>query len=130
MAKNKILVIDDDEAIRGSLKDALLVAGFEVITANDGTQGLTIALNERPDLIVTDIKMPGLDGMDLLKELRKSGDWGKEVPVILLTNFDTDEKVMKGIVEDEPSFYFMKSKTDLSVIIDKIKEKLKVVHNR
>ena len=130
MAKAKILVVDDEEMTRKSLKDALASGGFETIIANDGAAGLASALNEKPDLILTDVKMPGLDGMGMLKEIRKSGDWGKSVPVMILTNFDTDEKIMQGIVEDEPSFYFLKSKVTPTALVDKIKEKLEEhIHN-
>ena len=130
MTKTKILIVDDDEAIRKSLKDTLESGGFEVITANDGMAGLANALNEKPQLILTDVKMPLLDGMGMLAELRKSGDWGKKVPVIILTNFDTDEKIMQGIVKNEPSFYFLKSKISPSIIVDTIKEKLATdIHN-
>ena len=124
MIKNKILIVDDDEAIRKSLEKTLIAEGFEVITASDGVLGLESALGEKPELILTDVKMPRLDGMDMLGELRKSGDWGKKVPVIILTNFDTDEKIVKGIVKDEPSFYFLKSKINPNTIADIIKEKL------
>jgi len=130
MTKTKILIVDDDEVIRKSLKDTLESGGFEVITANDGMAGLANALNEKPQLILTDVKMPLLDGMGMLAELRKSGDWGKKVPVIILTNFDTDEKIMQGIVKNEPSFYFLKSKISPSIIVDTIKEKLATdIHN-
>lgn len=124
MAKNKILVVDDDEAIRKSLGDMLFSEGFEVVTANNGNEGLEKAFSEKPQLILSDVEMPFMGGMEMLKELRKGGDWGKEVPVFLLTNFDTNENIMQGIVEDEPSFYFLKAKTNPSVIIENIKEKL------
>jgi two-component system chemotaxis response regulator CheY len=124
MAKNKILIVDDDEAIRKSLEEALVSEGFAVITANDGVVGLATALNEKPDLILTDLKMPVLDGVGMLEELRKSSDWGKKVPVIISTNLEIDEKTMLDIVKHEPSFYFLKSKINPSIIVDTIKEKL------
>lgn len=106
------------------MQDALVAEEFEVITANDGVVGLTRALNERPDLILTDLKMPELGGMGMMEELRKTGEWGKTVPVIILTNFDTDEKDMQNIIKNEPSFYFLKSKINPNVIVETIKEKL------
>lgn len=124
MTEAKILIVDDDEAIRKSLQDALEAEGFKVITANDGVTGLVDALNEKPQLIVTDVKMPLLTGMGMLEELRKSDDWGAKVPLIVLTNFDTDENIMQNIMKYEPSYYFLKSKTSPSKIVDAIKEKL------
>ncbi len=122
--KNKILIVDDDEAIRKSLERALVSEGFETITADNGVTGLATALNKNPELILLDLKMPELGGMEMLEELRKSGDWGKKVPVIILTNYDTDEKAMQEILKHEPSFYFLKSKVDPDIIVDTIKEKL------
>ncbi len=124
MVKKKILVVDDDEAVRGSMSEALKAGGFEVITAKDGKEGFAMAINSLPALIVVDVEMPEMNGMEMLKELRKSGDWGKQVPVIILTNFDTSEDTLQGIVEDEPAYYLIKSKTNPGMIIEKIKEKL------
>ncbi len=126
MAKHKILVVDDDETLRNSMESALLQDNFDVITANDGKDALAKAVNEIPDLIVTDVEMPVLDGMMMMKELRSSGEWGKKVPVIILTNYDTDENLLQGIIESEPSYYFLKSKVTPSMIIEKINEKLKI----
>jgi DNA-binding response OmpR family regulator len=124
MAKNKILIVDDDEAIIKSIQDAFISAGFDVVTAGDGKQGLASALEQKPDLILTDVEMPVMGGMEMLAELRKSNDWGKGVPVIILTNFDASEETMKGIVENEPSFFLLKSKVDPNMIIGHVKEKL------
>ena len=80
MAK-KVLVIDDEAKIVEICKDYLNAAGFEVITANTGPQGLSSALAERPDLIVLDLMLPGMDGLDVCRELRKSNN----IPIIMLT---------------------------------------------
>lgn len=124
MVKNKILIVDDDEAISKSLKEALVSAGFDVTTAENGVVGLASALNEKPQLILTDLKMPVLDGMGMIEEVRKAGSWGETVPVIILTNFDTDEKAMQNIIKNEPSFYFLKSKINPGIIVETIREKL------
>lgn len=117
----KILVVDDDEAIKRSLVNVLERVGFAVILANDGVEGFSIALREHPQLILLDISMPNLDGMAMMKKLRNSGEWGKTVPVILLTNLQADDKIMKGIVEDEPSYYLIKSEYLPEELIQKIK---------
>lgn len=123
----KILVVDDDEAIKRSLVNVLKEAGFTVILANDGVEGFSIALHEHPQLILLDISMPNLDGMTMMKKLRNSGEWGKTVPVILLTNLQADDKIMKGIVEDEPSFFLLKSEWSPIGVIDKIKQTLGLI---
>ena len=124
MAKAKILIVDDDEAIRNSMKEALVLEGYEVVLAQDGAEGLAAMLNQHPDLIVADVEMPRLDGMSMLKEIRKAGEYGKRIPVIILTNYDTNEKTIQGIVDDEPSYYLIKSRVNPAVIIEKVKEKL------
>lgn len=122
--QKKILIIDDDEMILQSLSTTLLKEGFEVLNANDGDAGLVEALNKEPDLIITDIEMKKVSGMEVLKEIRKYGDWGAKVPIIILTNYDANEEIMKGIVADSPSLYILKSKVNPTIILEKVKELL------
>ena len=76
-----ILVVDDELKITRLLRDYLQQAGFRVLTATDGPAALTVARAERPDMIVLDLGLPGLDGLDVTRTLRKSSD----VPIIMLT---------------------------------------------
>ena len=76
-----ILVIDDEPKIVEICKDYLTAAGFAVITANDGAKGLALARKERPDLIVLDGMMPQMDGLDVIRELRRES----QTPIIMLT---------------------------------------------
>lgn len=76
-----ILVIDDEPKIVEICKDYLTAAGFAVITANDGAKGLAAARKERPDLIVLDLMMPEMDGLDVCRELRRDST----TPIIMLT---------------------------------------------
>lgn len=122
MEKIKILIVDDDKQVREYFKEAFVLKGFEVVTASNGVLGFESALNEKPQFILSDINMPELDGLGMLKQLRNSGDWGKKVPVIMLTNVDLNENIMKDVIEGEPSFYFLKSETTPSMIIEKFKE--------
>ncbi len=80
MAK-KILVIDDEPKIVEICSDYLHAAGFEIISAGDGPQGLALARSQKPDLIVLDLMLPGMDGFDLCRSLREEGN----VPIIMLT---------------------------------------------
>ena len=70
MPKSRILVIDDEAAIRDSLRMTLEYAGYEFIGAATGQEGLALAEREAPDLVLLDIKMPGMDGMEVLTRLR------------------------------------------------------------
>ena len=80
MAK-KILVIDDEPKIVEICQDYLKAAGFDVVTASDGLRGLAAARREKPDLVVLDLMMPGMDGLDVCRTLRRES----EVPIIMLT---------------------------------------------
>lgn len=79
---SKVLAIDDDSIIRALLTNMLQKAGYEVITASDGTTGLKLALEEDPDVVITDYQMPGMNGLELLEAVQKSNP---SLPVIMLT---------------------------------------------
>ncbi len=79
--KAKLLVIDDDESIRKVLTVTLRDGGYEVLAAEDGEEGLKIFAEEQPDIILCDLRMPGKDGISVLKEI-KARDPDKEVIVI------------------------------------------------
>ena len=80
MAK-KILIVDDETQIVDICKDYLKAAGYETITASDGVQGVALARREKPDLIVLDLMMPEMDGLDVCREIRRESN----VPIIMLT---------------------------------------------
>ena len=80
MAKT-ILVIDDEPQIVEICHDYLKAAGFDVLTAFDGPKGLALARREQPDLVVLDLMLPGMDGLDVCRELRRDSN----IPIIMLT---------------------------------------------
>ncbi len=81
-ARPHLLLVDDDEAITGVLGPFLTRNGFSVSTAADGLHGLAAAQAGRPDVVVADVAMPGMDGREMLRRLREAGTW---TPVLLLT---------------------------------------------
>ena len=81
----RLLVVDDEPNIRELLSASLRYAGFEVATAADGQQALALAASFRPDLLVLDVMMPGLDGFAVVRRLRESG---RHTPVLFLTARD------------------------------------------
>jgi len=122
----KILIVEDEIDLREALVDKLGREEFETSGAKDGEEGLEMALRDHPDLILLDIVMPKMDGMTMLKKLREENEWGKKVPVILLTNLSaTDEKIIKAMVENEPSYYLVKSDWKIGDVVKKVKETLK-----
>ena len=86
MPKSRILVIDDEAAIRDSLRMTLEYEGYEVLLAATGQEGLALAERESPDLVLLDVKMPGMDGLDVLERLRAMTD---TLPVIVVSGHGT-----------------------------------------
>ena len=93
MKQFRILVVDDDERIINFLKLKLKASGYEVLTSNNGAEGLEQAQAQEPDLIVLDLLMPKMDGLEVLKEIRSFSS----VPVIILTAKGTDVDRIKGL---------------------------------
>jgi len=89
----RILAVDDDERIVNFLRSKLKASGYEVFTASNGVEGLEQAQAQEPDLIVLDLLMPKMDGLEMLKELRSFS----AVPVIILTAKGADADRIKGL---------------------------------
>lgn len=123
-SQKKILIIEDEPSMLNILNDKLLETGWETLQARNGEEGLTIALEKHPDLILLDLLMPKMDGSTTIHKLRED-DWGKTVPVIMLTNVSPDtDTALKDILKTQPAFYFVKSDIDLATLVEKIKEVL------
>ena len=84
MAEKKILIVDDEDHIRELLKFNLEKSGYNVYTANDGLEGLQLARGKQVDLILLDLMLPGMDGFEVCKEIRKDNIISN-VPIIMLT---------------------------------------------
>ena len=93
MRQFRILVVDDEERIINFLRSKLKASGYEVLTASNGLEGLEQAQAQEPDLIVLDLLMPKMDGLEMLKELRSFS----AVPVIILTAKGADADRIKGL---------------------------------
>lgn len=118
----KILIVEDDVQLMKSLRDKLKHEGFATIVARDGQAGLKTALKEKPDLILLDIIMPKMDGIEMLKKLRED-KWGQSVFVIILSNDDNPDHVRETL-KDSATDYLIKSDWRLEDIIKRIKETL------
>jgi len=90
----RILLIDDDRNLREVVKFILADKGHEILEAADGEEGLRQFAAEAPDLVLTDIRMPGRDGMEVLRQIR-TRNTGTEVPVIVLTAYGTVEQAVE-----------------------------------
>lgn len=90
MAK-KILVVEDNLDMRELVHLYLTREGFTVFTASDGREGLYLATAERPDLIITDINMPHINGLELVRQLRSQPEF-KDLPILVFTAFGFVER--------------------------------------
>jgi DNA-binding response OmpR family regulator len=88
-AARSVLVVDDDPVIRALLRDTLEIEGYEVRTAEDGAVGLALVAERRPDCVVLDLMMPGIDGHEVLRRIRAADD--DMLPVVMLTAAADDE---------------------------------------
>ncbi|MBI3589207.1 MAG: response regulator [Candidatus Liptonbacteria bacterium] len=123
--KKTILIVEDEVPLLNALHEKLMRNGFITIEARNGEQGLEAAIREHPDLILLDIIMPKMDGMTMFKKLRNENEWGKSVPVIILTNLGSaDEARNKDATELEPSHYLVKTDWTLEEVVTKIRERL------
>lgn len=123
--KPTVLIAEDEEAELEVLTTEFKKAGFEVLQARDGQETLDMAAGEAPDLILLDILMPEVDGWEVMRKVREEGEWGKAVPIIILTNteVDTDEKQMR-VTEDEPAYFLIKTEFTIDEVVAKAKEVL------
>lgn len=120
---SKILITEDDETLSKMYQRKLEHEGFEVVMAYAGDEGLALAAKEKPDLILLDVMMPGMDGFAVVRELNKNPEL-KDIPVIIMTNLGTsdifiDEAKMLGV-----KAYLVKYKTSVNEVIEKIREEL------
>ena len=119
------MIVEDEEVICKAYADELRDEGFAILIAKNGQVGLELALREKPDLILLDILMPIMDGLTMMDTLRQKDLYGKNVPIILLTNLSaSEEKIMQAITKNEPAYYLVKSDWNLSAVMEKIKERL------
>ena len=123
-SEKTILVVDDEELITGALAKKLTSAGYNVLIQRNGEDGLRVALEDHPDLILLDIVMPRMDGITFLDKLRED-EWGNNVPVIILTNLERGEQVKKG--EERGVYdYLVKTNYRLEEVVKKAKTLLKI----
>lgn len=120
--KQTILIVEDEILIFNALRDKFSSEGFSILEARSGEQGLEVALAKHPDLILLDIILPGINGMEMLNKLRKDA-WGKDALVILLTNLNEPAQVSDGLAQHVHA-YIVKSDWTLEDIVKKVKEGL------
>jgi len=127
--KNVLLIVEDEKVLSNTLEERLLSEGFNVIKAFDGEEGLKLALENHPDLILLDLLMPKVDGLTMFKKLR-ADSWGEYAPVIILTNADSSSKVAEAMdVGHSDTFeYILKTSLSLEGVVARIKKRLNITN--
>lgn len=125
-----ILLVEDEKIMIRTLEERLKSENFNVTKAYNGEEGLQLALMEHPDLILLDLLMPKVDGIEMLKNLRKDR-WGANANVIILTNLKGTGNIVDGMaagLDDMGNTYEYMIKTDwsLSDLVQRIKDRLKM----
>lgn len=119
----KILIIDDDSTFRQLMTTGLDPAVYEVTTTNDGQEGLQKMSESLPDLILLDIKMPGMDGITFLKEINQKYGEGK-TPVLVTSNMSSLDNIAEGVSLGIRG-YVLKSNESIQGIVASIERILK-----
>ena len=122
MNSKKILIVEDDEDFLSILKIKFASEGFSVVTAMDGEEGITVAEREKPELILSDVLIPKMNGIEMVKKIRESGD---NVLVIFLTNIKDDDYTKD--IKDVGADYLIKSDLRINDIVEKVKNKFNIL---
>ena len=117
--KTKVLLVEDDKFLSKLITTKLEKEGYRVESAIDGESGIKKLADFKPDVILLDILLPGIDGFEVLKRFKSSALGVKSVPVIMLSNLGEDEYISKGISMGAVD-YLIKSNFTTDEIIQKI----------
>jgi DNA-binding response OmpR family regulator len=94
IAQSKVLLVEDDRNLQAAIRYNLIAEGYDVIVASDGNTALALARSEQPDLLVLDVMLPGMSGLDVCRTLRNEGS---TAAVIILTARDSEEQRVEGL---------------------------------
>lgn len=121
-ADQLILIVEDDEPLSDVLKERFENEGFRVSVAKNGVDGLLVALEKHPAIILLDIIMPQLGGLDMLKQLR-GYEAGKDIPVIVLTNLSDSKEVHEALANGARD-YLVKADWAISDVVESVRKQL------
>lgn len=116
-----ILAIDDEESMLKLLRTSLPLEGYDIVTASDGVSALELLEESKPDLVILDIMMPGLDGFQVLNLIRQRSS----VPVIMLTAKDEEIYLQRALVAGADDY--VRKPFNIQILIARIKAKLRRV---
>ena len=122
MSNKSVLVVEDSPYLAESLFDMLNMKGYEAIIAPSGREGVTIALERHPDLILLDIRLPDIDGYEVYRRIR-SDEWGTKAKIMVLTASESTENISKNI-DLPPDCVLFKPEWSVKDLLEKIESKL------
>ncbi len=117
----KILIVEDDKNFLWILRQGFENQSIEVVYAEDGQEGLLMAEKEKPDLIIIDIMLPKMDGIEMAKEIKEKGIKSQ---MIFLTNLKDVEHISEALSTVGKADYIVKSDISVNAIVDRVKDKL------
>lgn len=118
--KKKILIIEDEKPLAHALSLKLSHEGFDVVTTESGEEGLQFLANEKFDLVLTDLIIPGVDGFKVLETIQEKK---MKIPVIVITNLNQEED-KKRVFDLGASSFFVKSNSPISEIVKNVKSQI------
>ncbi|MCA9363348.1 response regulator [Candidatus Kaiserbacteria bacterium] len=119
MTDRKVLIVEDDNALRDIYQTVISGAGIETITASTGEEGVNLATKHHPDVIMMDVMLPDISGHEAVKKIRLDA-WGKKAKIIFLTNRDDAESIFQA-VEEGSEEYIIKSHTSNQELLNKVR---------
>ena len=117
----KVLIVEDDKDFLWILRQSFKLEPFSVMFAENGEEGLSIAEKEKPDLIIVDILMPKMNGIEMAKKIIEKG---VKPQIIFLTNLKDENHISQVMDITGGSDYIVKSDVPISLIIERVKDKL------
>ncbi len=118
----KIMIVEDDAALREIYSIRITAEGYDVVTAGDGEEALSVAAREMPDLILSDVMMPKISGFDMLDILRQTPETAK-IKVIMMTALSSDDQRARG-EQLGADRYLVKSQVGIEDVVNAIHEVL------
>jgi DNA-binding response OmpR family regulator len=120
--QKSVLLVEDDPILSSTLLDRFEEAGYRALSAQNGQDGLDLALREHPDMILLDIMLPKLDGLGVLEKLRQD-EWGRDANVILLTNRDDSDTIAEAVTRGGYD-YMVKADWKIEELVEEIMRRL------
>lgn len=122
---NKILLVEDDPMVVRMYQRKLEMEGFKISLAFNGEEGLTALKKEKPDFILLDIMMPKMNGIEMLKMMKKDRET-KDIPVVILTNLGDKPEDVQKCKELGAEDYWVKANVSLKELVERIKKILEI----